>query len=137
MRVATSDFSPAGGPSGTWRGANSCRDEMAAYEGMREILPELAEIPDIQWNGLAAEMKANIRLGLAAGECVRTNETSICATRLFTGARAAVALASIAIMVVTGVLLQNPAPTQAEQRTVVQRTGGRNSSREPATRHSA
>jgi hypothetical protein len=42
---------------------------------MRAILPELAATPEISWNRLAAEMKANIRLGLAAGECVRTLQT--------------------------------------------------------------
>src|SRR5471030_437473 len=47
-----------------------CRDEVAAFAGVREILPELAEIPEVPWNRLAAEMRANIRLGLAAGECI-------------------------------------------------------------------
>ncbi len=96
-----------------------CRDEIAAFEGLREDLPGLSEIPEIQWNRLAAEMKANIRLGLAAGECVRT-ENSPRQTRLFTGARAAVALASIVTMGATGLLLQNTTPAQAEKRTVVQ-----------------
>jgi len=47
-----------------------CRDEVEAFIGLREIVPDLAEIPEVPWNRLAAEMKANIRLGLAAGECV-------------------------------------------------------------------
>jgi len=100
----------------------TCRDEIAAFEGVREMLPELSEIPEIQWNRLAAEMKANIRLGLAAGECVRTSERAPRAARLFTGARAAVALASIVVMVATGILLQNTTPARADQRTVVQST---------------
>ena len=28
----------------------SCRDEMAVFEGIREALPELSEMPEIQWN---------------------------------------------------------------------------------------
>jgi hypothetical protein len=31
--------------------------------------------PDVNWNRLAAEMKANIRLGLAAGECIAPVQT--------------------------------------------------------------
>jgi len=100
----------------------SCRDEIAAFEGIRETLPDLLEIPEIQWNRLAAEMKANVRLGLAAGECVGNGGSSARTTRLFTGARAAVALASIVTMVATGVLLQNTTPARADQRTVVQST---------------
>jgi len=99
-----------------------CRDEIAAFEGIREVLPGLSEIPEVQWNRLAAEMKANIRLGLAAGECVRM-ETSPRQARLLTGARAAVALASIVTMIATGVILQNTTPSaQAERRTVVEST---------------
>jgi len=119
----------AGGDLGffaRWRTARhlahceSCRDEIAAFDGIREMLPDLSETPEIQWNRLAAEMKANIRLGLSAGECVRTSERPPRASRLFTGARAAVALAGIVTMVATGFLLQNSTPVRAEQRTVVQ-----------------
>jgi hypothetical protein len=99
-----------------------CRDEMAAFDEIREMLPDLAEIPEIQWNRLAAEMKANVRLGLAAGECVRPSESPLRERRLFTGARAAVALASIVTLVATGILLQNTTPALADERTVVQTT---------------
>ena len=50
-----------------------CREEVAAFQGLREVLPDLAEMPEVPWNRLAAEMKANIRLGLAAGECVEAS----------------------------------------------------------------
>jgi len=99
-----------------------CRDEMAAFDQIREMLPDLAEIPEVQWNRLAAEMKANVRLGLAAGECVRTNDSPLRERRLFTGARAAVAVASIMTLVATGILLQNTTPALADDRTVVQTT---------------
>ena len=70
----------AGGDLGLWARwktqrhlskCDLCRDEVAAFTGVREILPELVEIPEVPWNRLAAEMRANIRLGLEAGECVR------------------------------------------------------------------
>src|SRR5215472_8520562 len=47
-----------------------CRDEVAGFRRVRETLPDLAELPKVSWNRIAAEMRANIRLGLAAGECV-------------------------------------------------------------------
>jgi hypothetical protein len=87
-----------------------CREELEAYQVTRQILPDLAEIPEIPWNRLAAEMKANIRLGLEAGECVRTPEPALRETRWFTGARAAVALASVVVLLVTGAVLERPAP---------------------------
>src|SRR5215831_4773166 len=64
-----------------------CREEVEAFQLTRQILPDLAEIPEIPWNRLAAEMKANIRLGLAAGECVRLGDPPLREARWFTGAR--------------------------------------------------
>jgi len=90
-----------------------CRNEIAAYERMRNILPELAETPEIHWNRLAAEMTANIRLGLAAGECVRRAADSYRRPRL-TGFRAAVAFASMAALVAAGITLEHPSPAPAE-----------------------
>jgi anti-sigma factor RsiW len=86
-----------------------CREEVAAYERMRSVLPDLAETPEIQWNRLAAEMTANIRLGLAAGECVRPAASSD-GRPAVTGFRAAAAFASIAALVAAGVSLERPAP---------------------------
>jgi len=94
-----------------------CREEVAAYSDFREMLPDLAEPPDLPWNQLAAEMRANIRLGLAAGECVKA-ERPLREHPLFTGARAAVAMASMAALVVTGLMLERPAPAVAEGRVV-------------------
>ena len=110
----------AGGDLGwlaRWRTARhlaqcgQCRDEVAAFSGTREIVTDLDEIPGIAWNRLASEMKANIRLGLAAGECVRAEEKPLRHT-LFSGARAAVAVASVVALVVTGVVLEHPVPRQ-------------------------
>jgi len=104
------------GPWARWRTARhlaqceSCRQEVAAFEDMRQILPELAEVPELSWNRLAAEIKANVRLGLAAGECVRGPEPALRESAWFTGGRWAVAFASIVALVVFGVVLERPAP---------------------------
>jgi hypothetical protein len=78
---------------------------------MRETLPEIAELPEVQWNRLAAEMRANIRLGLAAGECIREAEdTEMEPSPLFNMARAVVAFAGVFTLIVTGLVLERPAP---------------------------
>jgi hypothetical protein len=104
-----------------------CRGEVEAFQVTRQILPDLAEIPEIPWNRLAAEMKANIRLGLEAGECVRASDPPLRDTRWFTSARAAVALASIVALLVTGAVLERPVPAPipvaADDGMVVQDTG--------------
>ncbi|MGD0500273.1 MAG: hypothetical protein ABSC23_17775 [Bryobacteraceae bacterium] len=87
-----------------------CRAEAADFEAMRAILPEMAETPEVPWRRLAGEMKANIRLGLAAGECVRSDDAPLRGTPAFAGARAAVAFFSVAALLVTGLILEHPAP---------------------------
>src|SRR5258705_319284 len=73
----------AGGDLGWWssqrterhvRRCERCRDDLSRFQSVREIASDLSEIPEIPWNRVAAEMKANIRLGLAAGECVRVED---------------------------------------------------------------
>jgi len=91
-----------------------CREEVAAFQGMRQALPDLAELPDVPWNRIAAEMRANIRLGLAAGECVR--EAFAAPSPLFGKARAVVAFAGIFTLLVTGLVLQRPTPSAAGSR---------------------
>jgi anti-sigma factor RsiW len=99
----------------------SCGEEVASFEATREIVTDLSEIPDIQWNRLAAEMKANIRLGLAAGECVRLAEAPLRERPLFTGVRAAVALAAIVTLAVTGLVMEpRSGEQQADGHTVLQ-----------------
>jgi hypothetical protein len=99
-----------------------CRAEVEAYRGVREILPVLAEVPELPWNRMAAEMRANIRLGLAAGECVRTEEAPREAKARLSWSRAAVAFASIVALAAGGLVLQRPTP--AEDGVVVQATYG-------------
>jgi len=50
-----------------------CQAKVADFVALREetaLLPE----PALNWDLLAAEMRANIHLGLEAGECIRTRQ---------------------------------------------------------------
>jgi hypothetical protein len=87
-----------------------CTAEVHAFAELRETLPELNQMPEIPWNHMAAEMRANIRLGLAAGECVRSTGRPLRGGPLFTGARATLALASVLALMVTGLMIERPAP---------------------------
>lgn len=53
-------------------GCEACRARIEAYRQSRQRLKQAAaEMPEgADWDRLAAEMTANIRVGLAAGECV-------------------------------------------------------------------
>jgi hypothetical protein len=123
----------AGGDLGwfqAWRTARhaarcgACRDEIAAYQGMREILPQLAEEPGVPWDRLAREMRANIRLGLAAGECIREVETPAPRVPLLNGFRAAFVAGAALVLVVTGIVLERPTPSiMSANVPVVQSTG--------------
>jgi hypothetical protein len=104
----------AGGDLGTyarWRmerhlaGCAPCREEVASFQAMRESMADLARLPELPWNQMAAEMGANIRLGLSAGECVSSANSR---TTLHLGWRSAVAFASIAALAVTGIILERP-----------------------------
>jgi hypothetical protein len=94
-----------------------CADEVAAFSDLREALPELGEIPELPWNRMAADTRANIRLGLAAGECVRgVAEPVPEPIPLFRGARVTLALASVLALVATGLVLQSPGPLSTVAR---------------------
>jgi hypothetical protein len=89
-----------------------CRDEVRAFASARDNLVALNELPAISWNRLAAEMKANIRLGLAAGECVRGEQTaaSFSPFGILSSARTLTACASVMALVAAGLLLQRSTP---------------------------
>ena len=90
-----------------------CRDEVQAFASARENLVALDELPATSWNRLAAEMKANIRLGLAAGECVRGERTAgpLIPFGLLSGTRMLTACASVMALITAGLFLQRPNPT--------------------------
>jgi hypothetical protein len=110
-----------------------CREELAAFDATREIVGGLAEIPELPWSQLEAEMKANIRLGLSAGECVRGAEPAAAQNGFdlswfdlswIGGARALAAGAMVAVLVATGLLLERsrPHPAPAPGGVVVENT---------------
>ena len=94
-------------------GCERCALELAAFGKLRETLPDLKQIPEVPWNRIAADMRGNIRLGLAAGECVRSSDRPLRDSPLFSGARATLALASVLALTVTGLMLEGPAPRMA------------------------
>ncbi|HWQ56611.1 MAG TPA: hypothetical protein VN442_23185 [Bryobacteraceae bacterium] len=87
-----------------------CRQEVETYSDLRADLPELMDFPDTGWGRLAAEMKANIRLGLAAGECVGSLQPEEPRRVPLFSTRALVACASIIALLSAGVLLERPIP---------------------------
>jgi hypothetical protein len=54
------------------RGCQSCKASVAAFHSDQEQLRDSVDAmpTGVNWDRLAAEMSANIRVGLAAGECV-------------------------------------------------------------------
>lgn len=88
-----------------------CRREVAEFSSLREEVRMMAEMPEVPWGSLAAEMRANIRVGLEAGECVPERPES----RGFS-LRAAVACASLVMLLAVGFLIERPVPRAAEDR---------------------
>ena len=108
--LAGGDLGWLAGKRAAWHAGRCerCRAEVDRFRAAREVSTDLAELPpDLSWNRMEAEMKANIRLGLAAGECVGGAEEAP-ASRW--SPRAALAYASIAAVIGCGVWLQRPAP---------------------------
>jgi len=77
------------------------------------MVAEWPAAPELPWEDLAAEMRANIRLRVAAGECEGGERPQTEGAARFTGWRAAMALASLAVVVAAGLLWRHPAPPVA------------------------
>lgn len=104
-------------------GCADCRDEIEGFREMRALLPEINEMPELHWNRIAGEMRANIRLGLSAGECVRESAQPEREVHLFGGFRTALAMAGVIALLVTGLILERPTPSiVSAQVPVVQKT---------------
>jgi hypothetical protein len=101
------------------RDCTPCQERLAQFEVLRgELADSSSAIPQMNWDGLAAEMRANIRLGLEAGACVREKHV-----RRQVNPRLAVAFASLMVIVAASFLLRGshsliPAETTAA-RTVM------------------
>jgi hypothetical protein len=99
-----------------------CRGNVDAFVSLRSETAGLGELPPgLAWNRLAAEMKANIRLGLAAGECV-SGPATVEYRAGFSGLHTLMAYAAVILLVVAGVWLQRPVPVE-KGRSVLAATG--------------
>lgn len=87
------------------RGCEPCRGTVEQYQALCAELSDPPEI-DLDWNRVAAEMHANIRLGLEAGACVYQ---PLRRTPRF-NRRLVVAFASLTVLAASGILLHRPVP---------------------------
>jgi anti-sigma factor RsiW len=101
-----------------------CREEVAAFQSVRNSMADLGELPELPWSLLAAEMRANIRLGLSAGECVRAaeNKSRFANAPLHLGWRSFAAMATIAALAVTGIILEHPHPRVSREENAALQT---------------
>src|SRR4029077_20826010 len=79
---------------------DGCRSWVAAFDSDRESIRQLAaEMPQgVNWDRMAAEMSANVRVGLEAGECVASR---VHKPTMSTGWRVAAASAGVGILLVS------------------------------------
>ena len=83
-----------------------CGQEVSEFSELRAAVPAMMEPPEISWTKLAVEMKANIRLGLEAGECVSAGQSE---GRGIFSMRALAVCGSLALLL-AAFLLERPAP---------------------------
>lgn len=82
-------------------GCDDCQEHLAAFSSLRADVADVPE-PALDWSAISADMRANIRLGLEAGECVRKiHSVRRVAPRL------AVAMASLVVLLGAGFILHN------------------------------
>lgn len=87
-----------------------CERGVSEFSALRDEAAELSELPEVSWGSLTAEMKANIRLGLEAGECVTRRSLP----RVVFSPRALTACVGLAALLVVSLFLERPAPRAAE-----------------------
>lgn len=83
------------------RSCGHCQNVAADYSELRS---EGSSFPKIQWTRLAEEMQANIRLGLAAGECVTRRPVR----SFVSGQRLAIVGGVLGLLLIAGVWTQRP-----------------------------
>jgi len=101
-------------------GCDGCRSWVAAFCADRESIRVLAaEIPvGVNWDRLAAEMSANVRVGLEAGECVASRVRK---PTIAPGWRVAAASAGVAVLLVSAWWLNMPRADSVELGRAMQR----------------
>jgi hypothetical protein len=88
-----------------------CQEQLAAFQSMRAELAQ-AELPVVNWTALASEMRANIHLGLEAGECVRVASPRSNKVRSL---RLAMAFASLLLLAGAGFVMRDYRPQRPAQ----------------------
>ncbi|MGH9559799.1 MAG: hypothetical protein ACRD30_11215 [Bryobacteraceae bacterium] len=112
-----------------------CRGTAENYRADRERVREIAaEMPaGLDWERLAAEMTANIRVGLEAGECVAPRKRARVQLRWHPAlAASAVAVATIAVLCLGWWLNMPPSTTQALERAMSAIAHGRGGAAAPS-----
>ena len=89
-----------------------CRDTLASFGELRSEVRDMA-LPDCvtneaDWNRLAGEMRANVSLGLAAGECI--GEAPVPATHRNWAPRLAFGMAGVVLLAGVGMFLHGLLP---------------------------
>jgi hypothetical protein len=105
------------------RNCENCQDSLAEFSDLRGQLTA-ADPPDVDWNFLAAEMRANIRLGLEAGACVRgAQESTRWIPRLAVGFASLLVLVGASFFVTNSGLLRHSGNVAEASTPVLQTTG--------------
>ncbi len=100
------------------RQCGECTAEVARFEMLRGQLAEIPE-PELDWERLSLEMRANIHVGLEAGECIRITP----AVRRW-NPRFTVAFASLLLLIGAGLVMQSSAPEKVKTAgPVIESTG--------------
>ncbi len=104
------------------RGCRRCSRLVEEFRGVRQFVAgcERELPPGVDWDAMAAEMKANIRLGVAAGRCVETTVVQPAPQR--GGWRTPALVLPVLLFVIAGWILQSlhPPLTPAPPDFVVQ-----------------
>ena len=102
---------------GKWRverhlaGCADCRNAVCEFSALRAEVASAGALPDIEWDYLAAEIRANVRLGLEAGACIEQRP----AARMVFSSRVFAACASLALLA-AAIVLERPAPRASETK---------------------
>jgi hypothetical protein len=98
------------------RGCEPCQTKVAEYQALRLEMQEAA-LPEVNWNALAGEMRANIRLGLEAGACVRDTHVArrwrLPSMPAWTPALTTSFVVAL-LLIGSGIVLRNPRPLLQE-----------------------
>jgi hypothetical protein len=97
----------------------ACRDEVQALQASRARVAQAASglPPGLNWGRLAQEMSGNIRVGLAAGECVSGFQAGTKSRALRW--KPALAIGAAATVFVAALVLNLPAPQASRLSSVV------------------